>query len=216
MNFPDISEQIKQVASGYSYNKPPEFLSVFQDMLERVLRVIADLLDMLNIHVPALTDSRSVSNLMHIILVLIGIGCFIALIFAVSLRIRQIRFSEERMKTLGATTNILLTSEDWQRESENLAAQGQWREACRALYFALLRLLDEREILKFSPTRTNYEYSYALVRRKELADGFKKLVGVVEATWFGNYQANQEDFDRCKALVAKLTKSLDTREEKTN
>ena len=216
MNFPDISEQIRQVASGYRYNKPPEFLSLFQETLERVLRIIADLLDMLHIHIPALTDSRSVSNLMHIILVLIGIVCFIALVFAIAMRIRQVRFAQERTKTLGTATNILLTSKDWQRESDNLASQKQWREACRALYFSLLRLLDEREILRFSPTRTNYEYSYALVRRKELAEGFKKLVTVVEATWFGNYQANEEDFDRCKTLVDNLSKTLDSREEKVS
>src|SRR5579871_5862980 len=102
MNFPDISEQIHQVAGSYSYNKPPEALGIIQDAIERILRILADLLDSLHIHIPALTDSRSVSNLMHVILVLVGIACFVALGFAVSMRIRQIKFAKERTRTLGS------------------------------------------------------------------------------------------------------------------
>ena len=213
MNFPDISHQIEQVASGYRYNKPPDFLLTIQELVARFLRVLNDLLNMFNIHVPGLTDSRMVSNVMQVLLVIGGVVCLVLLVIVIAGRLRQVRLNNDTTKILGSGANILLTAKDWQEESERLASAGQWREACRALYFSFLRLLHEREILQFSATRTNYEYFYALVRKKELAEIFKTLAGLVESAWFGNYTADRDDHERCKQLVTQANGLLDAQKK---
>ena len=211
MKFSDISQQIEQVASGYRYNKPPDLLVTVQELVARFLRFLYDLLNMLHINAPGLTDSHAVSNVLRVILVFLGIACLTALVVVLARRVKQIRLTNERTKIVGASASRLLTADDWQAEAERLAAGAQWREACRALYFSLLRLLDERGILQFSPTRTNYEYFYALVRKKELAETFRTLVSLVESTWFGNYHAERGDYDRCKQLVQAAIDSPDAR-----
>jgi Domain of unknown function (DUF4129) len=202
MNFPDIYTQIQEVAAGYNYNKPPDFLFWIQSMIERGLRALNDFLSMFNIHMPGLTDSRMASNLMQAVLVLLGIVSLGILLIYFAKKISSIKRARDRTKVIGPGSSILLTAKDWQEEADRLASSKQWREACRALYFSFLRTLHERDILQFSATRTNYEYFYALTRKKQLAAIFKNLVGMVEAAWFGNFSPDQKDYEECKRLVA--------------
>ena len=201
MNFPDIYTQIQEVAADYNYNKPPDFLTAIQSLIERFLREVSDFLNMFNIHLPGLTDSRMASNVMQALLVFLGIVSLAILAIYFAKRIRSIKRTRET-KVIGPGSSILLTANDWQEEAERLAASNQWREACRALYFSFLRTLHEREILQFSATRTNYEYFFALARKKQLAAIFKKLVGLVEAAWFGNLNPDRTDYEECKQLVS--------------
>lgn len=201
MNFPDIYTQIQEVAAGYSYNKPPDILYLIQSMIERFLRAVSDLLGIFHIHLPGLTDSRVASNVMQILLVLLGVISLAILTFYFAKKISSRSDAKGKTKIIGPGGAILLTAKDWQEEADRLAASGHWREACRALYFSFLRILDEREILQFSTTRTNYEYFYALARKKQLSTIFKKIAELVESAWFGNYKPTKTDYDECKQLV---------------
>jgi hypothetical protein len=202
MNFPDIYTQIKEVAAGYNYNKPPDLLFLIQSMIERGLRALYDFLNMFNIRMPGLTDSRMASNVMQALLVLLGVLSLGILVIFFAKKITRMKRAREKTKVISPGSSILLTAKDWQEEADRLASSKQWREGCRALYFSFLRTLDERDVLQFSATRTNYEYFYALARRKQLAARFKDLVGMVEAAWFGNFNPDQKDYEDCKRLVA--------------
>jgi hypothetical protein len=202
MNFPDIYTQIQEVAADYNYNKPPDFFFFVQSMVERLLRAVSDFLNMFNIHLPGLTDTRMASNVMHTLLVFLGIVSLGILAIYFARKISNIKTAREKTKVIGPGSSILLTAKDWQEEADRLASSNQWREACRALYFSFLRILHEREILQFSATRTNYEYVYALARKKEIAAIFKQLVALVEAAWFGNLNPGRIHYEECKQLVS--------------
>jgi len=62
---------------------------------------------------------------------------------------------------------------------------------------SVLHLLDERNVVPFSATRSNYEYFYALKRMQSVAESFRRLVDSVEYIWFGDKQANNDDFRYC-------------------
>src|SRR5690606_5139446 len=47
---------------------------------------------------------------------------------------------------------------EWLDSAAQLAAQGKYREALRALYLATLVVLDRRQLLTFDPTLTNWQY----------------------------------------------------------
>ena|ERR1700679_618668 len=61
-----------------------------------------------------------------------------------------------------------------------------------------LHLLDERNIMAFSATKTNYEYFYALKRMAKVAESFHNLVDLVEHIWFGDKEATGEDYKQCR------------------
>lgn len=204
MDLPAVYKEIGEVSAEYSYSKPPELLLMLQRFWRSVLRLVNDILASLHISFGASTDSRGVSNVLLAVVLLLGAICVVVIVVAIWLRVGQIKRGEKKAK-LRDTTTVLLTAEAWRNEAERLAGEKEWKEACRASYFAFLRGLDEKGVLPFSPTRSNYEYYYALSRKSNLAKAFKRLADVVEEEWFGNRVATEEDFAECSKLAAQVS-----------
>jgi len=197
MDFRDISPQIAEVAKGYDYQKPPDMLVLLQELVDRVLRFINDLLASLHIFVPGLADTSMVGNVMQLLLYVVGAICVGGLIFAVWSRMRHLRLQSQLARKGQTASEALLDARGWRIEAGKLSQSGLHKEACRALYLSLLRLLDESGALEYTPTRTNYEYWYALKNFQPLANCFKKIAVEVEAVWFGNGEANADIYTKC-------------------
>lgn len=212
----EVSADIAVVAQSYRYHNPPEILLKMQDLASQLLRWLSDLFGSLRIKVPGLADSSMASSVMQILLYGAGLvgACFA--VYLVWRRLRDLKIQNERARRPVSSTIKLLNASGWQQEAEQLAADGLFREACRALYLSCLQLLHERGIAEFVATRTNYEYWYVLARHSLLQQRFRALVNPVELLWFGSKQATQDDYLIClKALrdfqveVAAVTPAAD-------
>ncbi len=204
MNFSEIYRQIAQVALGYNYKKPPDLLVKIQEWIGRILRLIDDWLNSLQIKVPGLTDSRMAANILQVILWIVGIACLILLLLAVWSRLKQLKMQTQLARQGQTISGQLLDAAAWRTESQRLADAGNFKEACRASYFSALRLLDEKKIVEFSVTRTNYEYWYALAKSQPLAKTFRALAQLVEYVWFGNGQAEKAHYQESIALLCQI------------
>jgi hypothetical protein len=112
-------------------------------------------------------------------------------------KVAQITGADRKLSRQYAESAIILDYAGWKKQAQELAAAKNWKEACRASYMAALRLLDEAKIVEFAPTRTNYEYWYALApQSKPLAVAFRKLAQMVEVIWFGNKIAAADDLEQ--------------------
>ncbi len=94
------------------------------------------------------------------------------------------------------------------REAEALAGKGQYREAVRLLYLAVLFVLDRKRLLRYEPTRTNGEY----VRQVRLAEEapaelhapFERLTALFERKWYGDRTCEPDEHDACKTLAREV------------
>ncbi|HEY9715514.1 MAG TPA: DUF4129 domain-containing protein [Chroococcales cyanobacterium] len=201
----DITPEISRVASQYRFSKPPDFLVFLQELLEKINKGINDLLSLLHIHPFMMNDASAVANGMQTFLLLAGILAVAVIVYFAFTRMKQLT-QESRLATKGQdAAEHLFDSAGWREEAERLAGQRHYKEACRASYLALLRLLDEQSILEFMPTRSNYEYWYALASREELARDFKKLSDLVDLVWFGNKLAGPQDYQLCRDRLERIT-----------
>ncbi len=201
MEFRDISAAIADVASRYHYHKPPEFLVYLQEMLSRVLRFLKDLFEQLHLFNSGFSDTRIVGNLMQILLYVAGGICALVIIYLVFSRMTKLTQMSRLARAGALEGERLLTSEGWLNEAKTLADNGHFKSACRAAYLSFLRLLDEKGVAPFSPTKTNYEYWYQLSKSREVQQTFRMLADIVELVWFGNKPADREDFTRCLELI---------------
>jgi hypothetical protein len=201
MDYRDISPTIAEVARNYHYQKPPDLFIYVQDLVEKLLRLLGDLLSSLRIFMPGMADTHMVGNVMQIVLFVAGLLAVLAIVYFAYRRLTQIRDQSLLAKRgqLGAET--MLDASGWRSQAEQLSSQQQWRQACRALYFSLLRSMAEKEVLEFVPTRTNYEYWYALTLHKPLALVFRQIADIVEVSWFGHHEATKSDYDQCLNLL---------------
>jgi hypothetical protein len=93
-------------------------------------------------------------------------------------------------------------------EAEAQARAGQFREAVRFLYLAVLFGLDRKRLLRYEATRTNGEY----VRQVRLAEQapaelhapFERLTALFEREWYGERPCEATEYDACKALAAEV------------
>jgi hypothetical protein len=203
MNFRDIAPEIAAIAKQYSYKKPPDLLVQLQEWIDKAYRWIADLLASLKIHMPALADTNVVGNVMQFLIILVGGVCLFAIVFLAMKRMGQLNAQSQLARRGQSEAHRLLDAAAWRKEAQELAGQGHWKEACRAVYMSSLRYMHEASVIEFAPTRTNYEYWYALSPRSEiLARSFRNLANRTELVWFGKQSASQEDYERCLSFLA--------------
>jgi hypothetical protein len=92
----------------------------------------------------------------------------------------------------------------WQQADE-LARGGQFLEAVRHLYLAVLALLHRANLIRYERTRTNGEY----VRQVRLAteapaslhDPFRQLTTLFDGKWYGERTCDGQDYNACRALA---------------
>ena len=91
---------------------------------------------------------------------------------------------------------------DWRSDAERFEAAGQWREAMRARYRELVRLLIDDGVLADLPGRTTGEYRVEFVRaRPAHADSFIELTELFEAVWYGGVETDAPDNQRFRQLA---------------
>ncbi len=205
MNPKDIAPEIAAIAGRYSYKKPPDILVQIQEWIDKAWRFVTDLLSSLRIHVPGMSDTNVVGNIMQVLVLLVGAVCLFAIIFFAMKRMSQLNAQSQLAKKGQSAAHRMLDATGWKNEAAQLALKEDWREACRAIYMSSLRTLHESSVIEFAPTRTNYEYWYALAPRSEtLARSFKSLANQVELIWFGNKLATSSDFEACSTQLSRV------------
>lgn len=105
----------------------------------------------------------------------------------------------------------------WMRLAQQAVKQGNYKEACRALYRATLQQLHDTQTLLHDPSRTDGEYLETL--RKKLSPGgslprpYQLLIGTHERLVFGSAIASAEMFKRCRRAYEEVAKTGEQKPE---
>ncbi|MGG6294768.1 DUF4129 domain-containing protein [Leptolyngbya sp. AN02str] len=94
----------------------------------------------------------------------------------------------------------------WVERSRQAQQQGDYREACRALYMAALRRLSDAELVALQPSRTDGEY-LALVQDIGHSRAYQTLITMHEQLWFGATTASRgtaEEYEQCRRAYQEL------------
>jgi hypothetical protein len=206
--YADIHGLIASCAQRYEYQKVPGIFTVIQDAIVTILRWCLDLLASFLSLVPGYTDTRSISNLMKTGMYILGLICAVLLVWFICRK--MITMAKNAKSRTGSATAVrrILTSKDWFNQATEFSHQSNWKEACRCLLLASLRLLDEEKIVPFAATYTNFEYWYALSQHKKIRSAFREIADIVDVSWFGNVDAQEQDFNNCLQQFKKIEAEL--------
>ncbi len=95
---------------------------------------------------------------------------------------------------------------EWRSEAERYEAEQRWREAMRARYRELVRLLVDDGVLADVPGRTTGEYETELATtRPAAAETFGELTECFDAVWYGGRQTDADEYGRFREL-ARMTR----------
>ncbi len=101
-----------------------------------------------------------------------------------------------------------LPEDGWIALALEMAAQGEWRLALRALYLASLAHLAQRELVRLAPSKSNHEYRQELRRRARALPGvqqaFTETADAFDRVWYGTHTADASLFDTTRARLDAL------------
>ncbi len=96
-----------------------------------------------------------------------------------------------------------LTVAEWLRQAKTFQQQGNYAEACRALYMAMLQRLNDTKIALHEPSRTDGEY-LRLVQSLAQSRPYRTLIQTHEQICFGNAQISDETYALCQQAYREI------------
>jgi hypothetical protein len=209
--FQDLHASIADVSQHYHFQEMPGVVTNLQEWISNAIRWLVDLLARLFSLTPMTSDTRAFGDVMKHIWYIVGFLCALALILVIAKRAWDaMRGSAGKAGGVQGVTRTM-NAGDWKKEANLLADKGDWRFGCRALYMSSLRLLDEAGVLSYGPSRTNYEYWYALKKEKGIQQHFRELADVIDESWFGNRTVGQGEFKKCSTLLTDIEQEISKR-----
>ncbi|WP_017714989.1 DUF4129 domain-containing protein [Kamptonema formosum] len=97
-----------------------------------------------------------------------------------------------------------LTPAAWQQQSQEFQRLGNYREACRSLYMAMLQQLHDTGTAQNLPSRTDGEYRH-LLRQLRAGEPYEILLLTHERLCFGTAEPAPEDFRRCQQAYRQIS-----------
>lgn len=94
--------------------------------------------------------------------------------------------------------------EDWRLLAEKQAANGAWRDAIHALYWAAIVHLEHRRLWRPNASRTPREYVRLLKAGSAEQDELRALTSALERSWYGHREATLEDFSAARQSFERI------------
>ena len=95
------------------------------------------------------------------------------------------------------TTISELTVSDWLKRSQIFQRQGNYAEACRCLYMAMLQQLNDSGIVPHQPSRTDGEY-LQLIQNLPQYRSYETLLTTHQKACFSNTEIRAVEFEQCQ------------------
>ncbi len=203
MEFKDASPEISAVAQHYSGHKLPPIVLRLQDLLLQFLQWVQEWLNKIfRHHTAGPSDNKSMSILLQYAVYFLGAIALLAICYLLWKRVSSSREEQAATKRGAVSVDKILDSQGYRQEAGRLASARDYKGACRALYLCFLQNMHEKTVAVFAPAKTNFEYRYLLAAYPPLQSGFTQLIEIVENVWFGNKNAEEDDYTRCLQILA--------------
>lgn len=100
-------------------------------------------------------------------------------------------------------SQLELSVKAWLNQSQKCQQIGNYREACRCLYMAMLQGLNDRSIISDKPSRTDGEY-LELIQQLSQPKPYQKLFITHQQLLFGNLEVSAAVFAECQQAYQQI------------
>jgi hypothetical protein len=137
------------------------------------------------------------------------IGLVVVLLIVAAVAFVAVRFSRGVTRDAAAAAALPAvpgrTPADWRAEAEAHERAGEWRQAVRCRYRALVADLAARGLVDEIPGRTAGEYRGEVRRNAPVvADDFAGATDLFELAWYARWPTGQDDAGRLRTLADRV------------
>lgn len=98
-----------------------------------------------------------------------------------------------------------LRSAAYAREADAQAETGDYTEAIRCLFLALVYRFDESGKVRFDQAYTNHEYLDLVADRDDIRQALSVFVELLDVHWYGERPTSRAEYDTCRRLYDGLS-----------
>lgn len=197
----EVKESIGHILSASEYQpakeKPPSLLKALFDKLVELVKKIYEKLNFskkISNFIFGKTLSPASALAINIIGVLILLGVLVLLVFFI---VRNLRNSKRMRQDEDAM--ILSTIKDpeaLEQKALEFCNKGDYKQALRFLYIALLIRLNEMNLIKIDKSKTNKQYLNEIMNNKpEIHSDVSEFTGDFNKYWYGDRNVDRIKFE---------------------
>jgi hypothetical protein len=97
----------------------------------------------------------------------------------------------------------VLSVDQWLKKARKFQLEGNYAEACRALYMGMLQLLSDRQLISQQYSRTDGEYRH-LVANFSQSQAYQVLLNTHEQLCFSDRPVSSEIFHTCQEAYSQI------------
>ncbi len=197
-------------------DEPSAFWDWVGKLLKRFFEWLLDRDEREPIKAPTFGGEMAGANVVMVVIVIALVGLLVFLLL-------QLRRKSSDADAEGETSAIAESGlvsdpmsalskrpETWAGLADELAAKGDYREAMRHLYLALLSHLHRAGAIDYDPTKSNWDYLFGFKGSGDAKHAFRDLTRRFDFVWYGNLDATELAYRAFRSIVQPL---LVTREE---
>ena len=98
---------------------------------------------------------------------------------------------------------------DFRQQAHAASAAGDYRKAITYLFSHVLVTLDQKGLIRLRKGKTNRQYLNELRPHRPLANYYQRVMVPFEATFFGDHELSQRDFEACWNLLDGFQRDVD-------
>jgi hypothetical protein len=142
-------------------------------------------------------------------IILMVIGVIAVALFAASL-FQTLRVQPAAVTTNDSENSVPATSSAAHDRAETAMSSGDYRAAIRYLYLASLLLLDERGVIRFSPSLTNIEHVRQITGQPQTRGLLEHIVSIFDRVWYGFAPVDADLYRQFQHLIDQLQQVTQT------
>jgi hypothetical protein len=139
--------------------------------------------------------------LFQMMLVVVGIVLVIMLLIWLA---RNLRVQRASLEADLDGEDIPVSSDAATELAAQSKASEDYRAAIRYLYLSSLLLLDERGLIHFDPSLTNFEHLGLVEHQPQLVEVLRPIVNIFDRVWYGFSPVNEAHYQKFVQLVDRL------------
>ncbi len=201
---PDALQQLDTLLSRPPFSADPPELTWINQVLNTIFDGIVRFFEWLfGLLEPAEEVGAAVGGLPGWVIIALSLVIFVALVLWLVWQWRTHTVRETELAALAAEADDLTGDEAHQRAA-SVAQDGDYRSAVRYLYLSALLWLEERGLIQFDRSLTNYEYVLLLHNRPDVRARLNPVVQTFDRVWYGHATIDEPTFQQYRAQVEAL------------
>lgn len=164
-----------------------------------------------------LENVPEISEGLSTIFMIIGLLIIAAIIVFIIIRVSKTFDKKASIsEILGEKIDDRVTPGSLRSRAEGFIQKGDFRQAIRYDFIAVLLLMHEKNILYLDETKTGEEiYNYLKKNKFEMIAVFKKLVNIFNASWYGHKSFDRSLYDDWNSTLGLIWNGVISSEKKS-